>query len=293
MKWGIVFSSTGFPDPDAAVALALAAEQAGFESLWAPEHVIESVAPDATPYRGVPSGSMRRLSSRGGIPDPLIWFAYVASATSTIRFGTGVLILPEHQPTVFAKTAATLDHLSGGRLMLGVGVGELPEEYAAVGMEFTNRGRRMDEAIDAIRVLWRDEVATFSGEHVRFDQVECRPWPVNGSIPFIIGGASKAAIRRAATRGDGYFPFVFPDQDVRVEMPRLIREVKDATEAAGRPRDALELTAGGARTLEDAKWFADLGVGRLTVAVRARSIADMQQEVARLGEELVAPSADL
>lgn len=293
MKWGIVFSSTGFPDPDAAVALAQAAERAGFESLWAPEHVVESVAPHHTPYRGVTSGSMRRLSARGGIPDPLIWFAYVASATSTIRFGTGVLILPEHQPTVFAKTAATLDHLSGGRLMLGIGVGELPEEYAAVGMEFTNRGKRMDEAIDAIRVLWRDEVATFHGEHVRFDQVECRPWPVNQSIPFIIGGASEAAIRRAATKGDGYFPFIFPGQDLRVEMPRLIDEVKTATEAAGRPRDALELTAGGARSIEDAKWFADLGVSRLTVAIRARTIPDMEEEVARLGDELVAPTADL
>lgn len=127
MKWGIVFSSTGFPDPDSAVALARAAEQAGFESLWSPEHVVMSKHPDATPYRGSPDGSMARLARRGGIPDPLIWFAYVASATSRIRFGTGVLILPEHQPVVLAKSAATLDHLCGGRLLLGVGVGDLPE----------------------------------------------------------------------------------------------------------------------------------------------------------------------
>jgi probable F420-dependent oxidoreductase len=293
MKWGIVFSSTGFPDPEPAVALARAAEEAGFESLWAPEHVIESVAPDATPYRGVTSGSMRRLSGRGGIPDPLVWFAFVASHTSTIKFGTGVLILPEHQPTVFAKTASTLDHLSGGRLMLGIGVGELPEEYQAVGMEFTNRGKRMDEYMDAMRVLWRDEVATFKGEHVEFDQVECRPWPVNGAIPLIVGGASDAAIRRAATRGDGYFPFIFPGQDLRVELPKLITKVKDATVVAGRDRDALELTSGGARSVEDAKWYAGLGVGRLTVAIRAHTIPEMQEEVARLGETLVAPTVDL
>jgi probable F420-dependent oxidoreductase len=293
MKWGIVFSSTGFPDPEGAVALAQAAEQAGFESLWAPEHVIESKVPDASPYRGTPSGSMSRLSRRGGIPDPLIWFAYVAAATTTIRFGTGVLVLPEHQPVVFAKSAATLDHLSGGRLMLGIGVGELPEEYGAVGMDFANRGRRMDEYMDALRVLWRDDVASFSGEHVSFDRVECRPWPVRRAIPLIVGGASDAAIRRAAQRGDGYFPFVFPDQDPRVEMPRLVRRVRDATEAAGRPRDALELTAGGARDVEEAKRYADLGISRLTVAVRARTVDEVRDEVARLGDELVAPTADL
>ncbi|MCW2622294.1 MAG: putative Alkanesulfonate monooxygenase [Frankiales bacterium] len=293
MKWGIVFSSTGFPDPEHAVALAQAAEQAGFESLWAPEHVIESKVEGATPYRGVPSGSMSRLSRRGGIPDPLIWFAYVASATSTIKFGTGVLILPEHQPVVFAKTASTLDHLSGGRLMLGIGVGELPEEYDACGMDFRNRGARMDEYIDAMRVLWRDDVATFHGEHVRFDQVECRPFPVRRSIPLIIGGASDAAIRRAATKGDGYFPFIFPDQDLTVEMPKLVAKVKQATEDAGRGRDDLELTAGGARTVDEARWFADLGISRLTVTVRSRTIPDLQEEVARLGEELLAPTVDL
>lgn len=293
MKWGIVFSSTGFPDPEVAVALAQAAEGAGFESLWAPEHVIESKREDATPYRGTPSGSMARLSRRGGIPDPLIWFAYVASATHSIRFGTGVLILPEHQPVVFAKTAATLDHLSGGRLMLGIGVGELPEEYAAVGMEFGNRGKRMDEYIEAIRVLWRDDVASFAGEHVAFDRVECRPWPVRRSIPLIIGGASEAAIRRAAKRGDGYFPFVFPDQDPLVEMPRLIARVRRASVEAGRAEDALELTAGGARTVEEAKFYADLGISRLTVAVRARTVPELREEVARLGVELVEATADL
>jgi probable F420-dependent oxidoreductase len=293
MEWGIVFSSTGFPDPEPAIAMAQAAEQAGFESLWAPEHVIEALAPGATPYRGSPDGSMRRLSRRGGIPDPLIWLSYVAAATTTIRLGTNVVILPEHQPTVFAKAAATLDHLSGGRVQLGIGVGELPEEYEAVGMKFTDRGKRMDEYIDAIRVLWRDDVATFTGEYVQFDQVECRPWPVRREIPLHVGGASEAALKRAATKGDGYFPFVFPGEDLTVQLPKLINRVKDLTEQAGRPRDALELTTGGARTVDEAKWFADLGVHRMTVAIRSRTIPDLREEVARYGDELVAPTADL
>jgi probable F420-dependent oxidoreductase len=293
VKWGIVFSSTGFPDPDLAVTLAQAAEEAGFESLWAPEHVIESKHPDATPYRGTTSGSMSRLSRRGGIPDPLVWFAYVASATSRIRFGTGVLILPEHQPVVLAKAAATLDHLAGGRLMLGIGVGELPEEYAAVGMDFHTRGRRMDEYIDAIRVLWRDDVASYAGEFVQFEDVECRPWPPRRSIPLIIGGDSDAAINRAARRGDGYFPFVFPGHDPRVELPKLLARLREACGAAGRPADALELTSGGARTVEETKLYADLGIDRLTVAIRAHTASEVRDEVARLGDELVAPTASL
>jgi probable F420-dependent oxidoreductase len=293
MKWGIVFSSTGFPDADSAVALAQAAEQAGFESLWAPEHVVMPKSPDATPYRASPDGSMARLGRRGGIPDPLIWFAFVASVTTSIRFGTGVLILPEHQPVVLAKSAATLDSLSGGRLLLGIGVGELPEEYHAVGMDFGDRGRRMDEYIDAMRVLWREDTASFHGRYVDFDQVECRPSPVSQSIPLLIGGASDAAIRRAATRGDGYFPFVFPGQDPTVELPRLVDRVRAETRAAGRDPSAMEFTAGGARTVEEAKVYGDFGIHRLTVAIRARGIPDMRKEVARLGDELVSKTTDL
>jgi probable F420-dependent oxidoreductase len=293
MKWGIVFASTGFPDPEAAIALAQTAEEYGFESLWAPEHVIMSKAPGATPYRGSTDGSMARLARRGGIPDPLIWFAFVAAATKTIRFGTGVLILPEHQPVVLAKTAATLDALSQGRLILGIGVGELPEEYGAVGMEFTDRGRRMDEYIEALRRLWRDDEASFEGKYVSFDRVECRPWPTNRSIPLFIGGASKAALLRAARVGDGYFPFLFRGEDPHEALPILLATVRRETIAAGRDPDALELTSGGARTVEEARWYADQGVHRLTVPVRARTIPEMRDEIRRFADEVIDKTGDL
>ncbi|MFI5041383.1 MAG: LLM class F420-dependent oxidoreductase [Acidimicrobiales bacterium] len=293
MKWGIVFASTGFPDPDSAIALAQTAEECGFESLWAPEHVIMSRAPGATPYRGMPDGSMDRLARRGGIPDPLAWLTYVAATTTRIRLGTNVVVLPEHQPTVLAKTAATLDHLSKGRLLLGIGVGELPEEYEAVGMDYTNRGKRMDEYIEAIRALWRDDTASFDGDHVRFDQVECRPWPVKRAIPLHVGGASDAAIRRAARSGDGYFPFVFPGEDITVVLPQLIQRVRAETAAAGRDPDALEITSGGARTVEEARWYASIGVHRIGIAVRSSTIADMRDELHRFGDEVIASTTDL
>lgn len=293
MKWGITFASTGFPDPDVAIAMAQAAEEAGFESLWAPEHVIMSRADDATPYRGVTDGKMDRLARRGGIPDPLIWLAFVAAATTRIRLGTNVLVLPEHQPVVIAKAAGTLDHLAKGRLMLGIGVGDMPEEYAACGMEFTNRGKRMDEYIDAMRILWRDDIASYDGKHVQFREVECRPWPVNRAVPLHIGGASDAAIRRAALKGDGYFPFIFPDQDLTVVLPELIRRVRAETAAAGRDPDAMEITSGGARTIEEARWYASVGVHRITVAVRGKTIPEVRDELHRFGDEIIAKTQDI
>jgi len=293
VKWGIVFSSTGFPDPDEAAALGRLAEAGGFESLWAPEHVVMSRAPGATPYRGAADGRMDRLARRGGIPDPLIWIAFVAACTTTIRFGTGVLILPEHHPVPLAKTVATLDHLCGGRLMLGIGVGELPEEYEAVGMEFSNRGRRMDEYIQAMRTLWRDDVASYHGTYVSFDRVECRPWPTRRAIPLLIGGASDAAIRRAATVGDGYFPYVVPDQDIREVLPALVARVRKEASAAGRDPDEIEFTSGGARTPADAKWFADHGVSRLTIAMRSRTIPELRDEISRFADEVISHTIDL
>ena len=293
MKWGITFASTGFPDPEAAVAMAQTAEAAGFDSLWCPEHVVMSRAPDATPYRGVLDGKMDRLARRGGIPDPLIWLTYVASQTRTIKLATNVLIVPERQPVVLAKAAATLDHMCGGRLVLGIGVGELPEEYQAGGMEFTNRGKRMDEYIDAMRLLWREDVATFKGQYVQYDQMECRPWPVNRAIPLHIGGASNAAIRRAAQKGDGYFPFVFPDEDIKEALPRLINRVRDAARAYGRDPDTIEMTSGGARTADEARWYAEVGVHRITLAIRARTIPDMRDELHRFADEVISKTTDL
>jgi probable F420-dependent oxidoreductase len=293
MNWGIVFASTTFPEPDRAISMARAAEAAGFESLWCPEHVVVAVGDGATPYAGSVDGKMDRLWRRGGIPDPLIWLAFVASQTSTIKLGTNVVILPEHQPAVFAKSAATLDSLSGGRVQLGIGVGELPEEYEAVGMRFTDRGRRMDEYIEAIRRLWEDEVASYNGDHVRFTEVRCDPSPANGTIPLHIGGASAAAVRRAAKYGDGYFPWVGPGLDLHATLRQVIGDVRAEAERLGRDPDAIEYTVGGARSIADAEQMAELGVDRLTIAIRAKDIDEVREELARFGDEVITPTRDL
>jgi probable F420-dependent oxidoreductase len=293
MKWGIVFASTAFPEPDRAIAMAQAAERAGFESLWCPEHVVVAIGEGVTPYAASPDGTMDRLWRRGGIPDPLIWLAFVAGNTDTINLGTNVVIVPEHQPVVLAKSAASLDVLARGRLRLGVGVGELPEEYAAVGMDFTNRGRRMDESIEAMRALWADEVASYEGRYVRFHDVRCDPSPVNGTIPLHIGGVSRAAVRRAGTHGDGYFPFVRPTLDLHATLARVIAEVHREAEKAGRDAKAIEITVGGARTVADAERFAELGVDRSVIAVRAKETPAVEDELGAFGHDVIAPTRDL
>jgi probable F420-dependent oxidoreductase len=194
---------------------------------------------------------------------------------------------------VLAKSVATLDALSKGRVHLGIGVGELPEEYAAVGMSFTNRGKRMDEYIEAMRLLWHDEVATYHGRYVSFDDVRCDPSPTNGTVPLHVGGASEAALRRAARYGDGYFPFVRPGLDLEETLRRVITGVQVEAEKLGREPRSIEITVGGARTVAEAERFAQLGVDRLTIALRAKELEATRDELGTFGDEVIAATRDL
>ena len=151
MKFGLRYCNTGrYVDAKEAVALAQAAETVGFESLWTVEHTIVP-AGYASAYPYDPSGKMAGGRNDMPLPDPLIWMAFVAAATTKIKLATGILILPQHNPVLAAKQIATLDHLSRGRTLLGVGVGWLQEEFAALGVPFAERGARMDEYIAAMR----------------------------------------------------------------------------------------------------------------------------------------------
>lgn len=186
-------------------AVAVAAEACGFATLWSGEHVV-MVDHASSRYPYSPDGRIAVPAAAHWL-DPLVGLSFAAAATSTIRVATGVLLLPEHNPIVVAKQAASLDVLSGGRLTLGVGVGWSREEFDALGVPFARRTARTEEYVAAMRALWREDVASFTGDFVRFDSIRVNPKPCGASIPIIFGGNSDAALRRAATLGDGWYGF--------------------------------------------------------------------------------------
>jgi probable F420-dependent oxidoreductase len=258
MKFGLRYCNTSrYVDPKEAVALAQAAEAAGFESLWTVEHTVVPAGYASTyPYDA--SGKMAGGRNDIPLPDPLIWMAFVAAATSRIKLATGILILPQHNPVLAAKQIATLDHLSRGRILIGIGVGWLEEEFAALGVPFAERGARTDEYIAAMRELWSADKPTFKGRFVSFKDAYCRPQPVNKRVPIIVGGHSEAAARRAGRLGDGYFP-------ARGAPADLIAIARKAAEEAGRDPEKLEITASMPDDEAELDAMARAGVSRVLV----------------------------
>ena len=260
MKFGLLYANSVAPTPDAAVALARAAEAAGFESLWTAEHVVVPVGYTSI-YPYSKSGRMARGVEDFDSPDPLVWLTYVAAVTSTIRLATGVLILPQRNPVILAKELATLDVLSGGRVTLGVGAGWLAEEFAALGIPFDDRGRRTDEYVAVLRALWTQEVASYSGEFISFTDVYCRPMPVQRPIPIVVGGHSLRAARRAGELGDGFFPASAQWED----LPGLVAAVRESAERAGRNPASIEVTMGTRPEREWVERLASTGVDRIVI----------------------------
>ncbi|MDX1384808.1 MAG: LLM class F420-dependent oxidoreductase, partial [Thermoanaerobaculia bacterium] len=260
VKFGLRYCNTGrYVDPGRAVELVQAGEEAGFESAWTVEHtVVPEGYTSAYPYS--PDGKMAGGVNDFPIPDPLIWMAYVGAATSKIRLATGILILPQHNPVITAKQVATLDYMTGGRVILGIGVGWLREEFEALGAPFAGRGRRTDEYVAALRELWSSPLPTMDGEWVRFAGAHCQPQPPGGSVPIVVGGHSAAAARRAGRLGDGFFPARgLPDE--------LVPVMRAAAESAGRDPDAIEITVSLPDDLADLARLANLGVSRVLVPV--------------------------
>ena len=193
-------------DPDVVAAVARSADAAGFSTLWSGEHIVMVDRPDS-PYPYAPDGQIAVPSDADWL-DPFVTLSFAAAVTSSIRLGTGILLLPEHNPLLVAKQAASLDVLSGGRFVLGIGIGWSSEEFAALGIPFQGRSRRTREYVDVLRTLWSSSTTSYRGDFVRFDQVRSYPKPQSGSsIPVVLGGTSDAALTRVADYGDGWYGF--------------------------------------------------------------------------------------
>ena len=288
MDFGIMFANAGvFATAPGAAVMAASAEASGFESVWTVEHVI---VPDGyeSEYPYDPSGKMPGGEALA-IPDPLIWLTWVASRTTTLNVGTGILILPQRNPLILAKECASLDALSGGRLRLGVGSGWLKEEFDAIGVPFAGRGRRNEEYIAAMRALWDEDRADFSGEFVQFAKAISLPKPAHGRIPIIVGGHSDIAAERAGRIGDGFFPGK-GDKD---RLTELFAIMTVAAEKAGRDPASIEITAGGGAAfapdpVEALGELAALGVSRVVIPPLSFDPAALPDKLAEFGESVIA-----
>ena len=216
-----------FANVDEAVELAVDAERLGFDSVWGNDHVSTQQY-----VRG-------KFDEPPRFYDPLTYLAYVAASTTTLRLATCVLVLPFRHPVMAAKQAATLDQLSGGRLVLGVGIGAYREEFEAMYPDRgLHRGRYVDEFLDALAILFSKRRASYSGEFIRFDDVESYPKPVQDPLPVLSGGNSPGSRRRAATMANGWLPACLTPAEYAAGLDDIRRLGAESDIAADRPFEA-------------------------------------------------------
>ena len=200
--------------------------------------------------------------------DPLIALSAVATRTSRIRLGTGVNILSQVNPLYLAKQAASLDFVSNGRLLLGLGIGWLREEFAALGVPFERRGARFDDYVEAMRKVWSGEEVEHQSDFVQWSGFKSYPLPVQDPLPIIIGGSKGKVFERIAKHGEGWFA---PSRGVD-DMAAMLAELNTACEAEGRERSSVEVTTmwiPGMEGVESVQLYEDLGVSRLVVPLQA------------------------
>jgi probable F420-dependent oxidoreductase len=257
MKFGL-FSTNAYACsyPDVVAGVARAAEAAGFESLWGGEHV---VLPD-------PQAPPSPMAPHDRILDPVIALTYCAAVTARVRLGTGIIILPQRNPLVLAKELASLDALSAGRLIFGIGVGYLEPEFRALGAPFEQRGAVADEYLAAMQAIWSQARPAYQGRFVSFADVQAHPQPVQRPHPpIVVGGRTAAAFRRAVQQGHGWYGFALDAEGTA----RALDGLHEAAQRYPRPAHLGELEIsitpgrGAAVDLAGAERFAALGVHRL------------------------------
>ena len=213
--------------PDAARRIGTLAESLGYDSLWMGEHVV-------VPR---PRVSPSPIEPDYPILDPLIALALMAASTTDIRLATGIVNLPQRNPVVLAKQLASLDVVSEGRLVFGLGVGYVHQEMRAVGVPMEGRGARADEYLAAMRALWMDDAPAFHGEHVEFGAVDAHPRPLQRPLPVVVGGHSPAALRRALREAEGWYGFLLD----RAATAAHVEALRHEAAAIGRDLDGFSV----------------------------------------------------
>jgi len=282
LKFGL-FSINAYAccDPTVAARVARAAEAAGFESLWGGEHV---VLPD-------PQAPPSPMGPREPILDPVIALTYCAAVTTRVRLGTGIIILPQRNPLVLAKELASLDRLSNGRLIFGVGVGYLEAEFRALGAPFEHRGAVADDYLAAMRAIWSQDAPAHKGAFVSFANIQAHPQPVQRPYPpIVIGGRTAPAFRRAVAQGQGWYGFALDP----AKTGEALAGMREAAKSVSRPAHLgpLEISVTPARGVtvdaDTATAYAALGVHRLILMPPPKlDAAALEGFVADVGTRLV------
>jgi probable F420-dependent oxidoreductase len=282
MKFGIIPINIGVQSAEQMTATAQLAEELGFESAWTFEHVIVPLDYESKyPYNA--SGKMGAPPETNFV-DPLIALTAIAASTKTLRLGTGVNILSQTNPLLMAKQVASIDFLSGGRMMLGAGIGWLQEEFNAMGVPFERRGARFDDYVQAMRKVWSGETVEHESEFLSWHGFKSYPVPIQKPLPVIMGGDKGKIFERTAKYGDGWFaPSANPDV-----LARQLAELKAACDKVGRSFEELEITCMwvGTGGNDAVRAFADMGVHRLVVFAAGLG-PDPESAMRRLSDEVV------
>jgi probable F420-dependent oxidoreductase len=275
--------------PEILAAAATTAEEAGMSTLWTGEHIVfvEKIESD---YPYARTTTKPPVQTDLSILNPFVALSYAAAVTKTIRLATGVCLVPEYNPLLLAKLAASVDFLSKGRLVFGTGIGWMKEEYEALGIPWERRARRYRESIEAMRRVWEDATSSYSGELVSFFGVRAFPKPVR-RIPVIMGGQTDAALKRAASYGDGWCGFNINPDETKAHVATLDRLLAEN----GRTREGFEIFVSPLQTVGPncISAYEDAGVDELYLApVFATPFATVDETtsvIAKMGREWVKP----
>ncbi len=262
--------------------LAKRAEELGFESFWLPEHPILPVHTTSR-YGGTPDGSIP--PSMADMADPLVGLSRASAATSTIKLGTSISLVPEHNPIMQAKQIATLDHFSGGRFLFGIGAGWLKEETEIMGGNFEHRWGQTREAILAMKELWTKDEAEFHGRYYDFPAVKCSPKPAQKPHPPVfLGGYAANVFKRVVAWGDGWMPVRVTEEQVKAGRATL----DELAEAAGRDPKSIQLIVCNINPDKDlVRRYEDAGATRVTIPLPLDSGEGSLAEMERIAEQVL------
>ncbi|MGH7965131.1 MAG: TIGR03619 family F420-dependent LLM class oxidoreductase [Candidatus Binatia bacterium] len=279
MKFGLFGINMGAcSNPDTAARVAQAAEAAGFESVWTGEHV---VLPD-------PQVPPSPLPPAYPLLDPAVALAFVAAHTKKVKLGTGIIILPQRNPLVLAKQLASVDVVSGGRLIFGLGIGYLKPEFDALGIPFDHKGPRSVDYLQAMRAVWTQDKPAYQGRFVSFSGIQALPRPVQKPHPPVVfGGHTAEAFRRAVQYGNGWYGFAL-DLDATAKCLAGLKEAaKTVSRASHLGELEISVTPGPGLDLDITKRYADLGVQRLIPFRRTKAESELLDFVEKTADSLI------